>query len=219
VKPSHVVNGIELFDYDALVRSRAKKRWSPRKAHLLDEDDLYQSGWCGLIRAAEEFDHSRGFKFMTLAYRYVDGFMLRELYGEEWAPEHLFKTGDPEAGSKVRRILPASAVFRSDEAEAVAFERREARPDWRAQLREAYVDVAKALSERERLVVGARVFGEHTLREVGQVLGVTHQRAKQIQQGAALKARAASVRYPKRRQIEAEEPWKPSPAVAGAVPA
>ena len=41
------------------------------------DDDLYQVGCIGLIKAADRFDEKRGFKFSTYAVAWIDGNIRR----------------------------------------------------------------------------------------------------------------------------------------------
>lgn len=47
--------------------------------NAIDYDDIYGEGCMGLIKAAEMFDPSKGFKFSTFACRYIAGFILRSI--------------------------------------------------------------------------------------------------------------------------------------------
>lgn len=216
---SFVRNGIELFDYEQLVWSRARRRWAPRFSSRADVEDFYQVGWIGLIECADHFDHSRGVAFMSLAYRYVDGFILSECYALEWEPHYLL-VGKRKLAPEQRRTLRASSdVFPTDLSAKNAMESREARPDWRSSLREAYVDLTKRLAERERLVLGARVLGGHTQPAIAQALGVSPQRVDQIVKNATKKARESGRPYQRRLSVRGEETWRPSPPCAEAVSA
>jgi RNA polymerase sigma factor (sigma-70 family) len=213
-RPSHVVNGIELFDYEALVRSRAWARWRRFKAPSASFADYYQEGWIGLTRAAERFDHTRGVKFLTYAYQYVDGYILLAMYGMQWAPAYLLK-GVHAEHPKV--MLPAALAFHSEEAERRAFQAIPARPDWRTTLRELYVDMTKALPERERYVLAQSSIGERTLTELGVELGVSTARVGQIRDKAIERVHESQRRYARKRPTPHEETWKP--ASRAAVPA
>ena len=54
-----------------LVRSRASYFFRSH-GNDLDLEDLVQSGMLGMIRAAEKFDLSLGYKFTTYAYKWID---------------------------------------------------------------------------------------------------------------------------------------------------
>lgn len=54
-----------------LVRSRASYFYRSH-GNDLDLEDLVQSGMLGMIRAAEKFDLSLGYKFTTYAYKWID---------------------------------------------------------------------------------------------------------------------------------------------------
>lgn len=54
-----------------LVRSRASYFYKSH-GNDLELEDLVQSGMLGIIRAAEKFDNSLGYKFTTYAYKWID---------------------------------------------------------------------------------------------------------------------------------------------------
>lgn len=66
-----------------LVHSIASKRYSQFK-HKYTYEDLFQEGCVGLMKATNRFDSSRGIKFSTYAYSYVDGAILRMTESDKW---------------------------------------------------------------------------------------------------------------------------------------
>jgi RNA polymerase sigma factor for flagellar operon FliA len=60
----------------------------------------------------------------------------------------------------------------------------------RTELREALAEAIAALPEREKVVVTLYYYEELTLREIGEVLGVTESRVSQLHTKAILRLRA-----------------------------
>ncbi|WP_051585752.1 sigma-70 family RNA polymerase sigma factor [Caldanaerobius polysaccharolyticus] len=61
-----------------LVRSRAFKYFK-KYNHRLDEEDLVQCGFMGLMKAAERFDFKKEVKFVTYATWWIDQYILRNI--------------------------------------------------------------------------------------------------------------------------------------------
>ena len=55
----------------------------------LDRDDLVGAGVVGLIKAVDQFDHSRDVKFETYAIALVRGAILEMLREEDWVPRSI----------------------------------------------------------------------------------------------------------------------------------
>ena len=71
-----------------------------RSAHFLELTDLAQFGVFGLVRAVDKFDPSRGYKFCTYAYRWIQQFISRSInYYERQI--HL-----PDESARCARNLP-----------------------------------------------------------------------------------------------------------------
>jgi DNA-directed RNA polymerase specialized sigma subunit len=68
-----------ITDNLGLVRKMAHKYVKRVTDNALDYDDLYGEGCVGLIKAAEMFDETKGFKFSTFACNYIAGFILRSI--------------------------------------------------------------------------------------------------------------------------------------------
>ncbi|NFC86284.1 sigma-70 family RNA polymerase sigma factor [Clostridium botulinum] len=66
-----------------LVHSIANKRYKQFK-HKYSYEDLFQEGCLGLMKAVNRFNSSRGIKFSTYAYPYVDGQILRMIERDKW---------------------------------------------------------------------------------------------------------------------------------------
>ena len=67
------------------------------------------------------------------------------------------------------------------------------------EVKEALAEAISSLPEREKLVVTLYYYEELTLREIGEVLGVTESRVSQLHTKAILRLKAASRRRDRRR--------------------
>ncbi len=72
--------------------------------------------------------------------------------------------------------------------------------------REALAEAIAALPEREKIVITLYYYEELTLREIGEVLGVTESRVSQLHTKAILRLRARLAALPPVRQRGAERP-------------
>jgi RNA polymerase primary sigma factor len=208
------------------------KHYNGRGLSLLD---LVQEGNIGLMKAAERFDHRRGFKFSTYATWWIRQGITRALADQSRTirvPVHM--TEAYQRVTKATRRL-AQRLGRSPSLKEVAgvvdstsdrvaqtiqvfqdvvslehpigdgetllgdfIQDKEApQADSQVGLKELTREVARALgalSPREAAVIRLR-FGigqgeAMTLEEVGQTLGVTRERIRQIEEKALMKLRA-----------------------------
>jgi RNA polymerase sigma factor (sigma-70 family) len=166
----------------ALVVAMAKRTRIPN----VEFSELVSEGNMALLRSIEKFDVARGFKFSTYACRSIlKSFnrlatktgRYRRLFPTEFDPE--LEQSDPEA--------------RRDETE---------RKDALDELHEVLKRNRAGLSPLERRVLNERFPGGpkadrvRTLAEVGQVVGLTNERVRQIQNAALTKLRAVMVEEP-----------------------
>lgn len=154
-------------------------------------DELVSAGLDALMRAAELFDESKGFRFSTYAVRAIETRMNRHIW-QFSAPLRrscsLVRTAGPDAASP-RHVEsadlcvaggpgPGDQVAESDHAETCAAVVHEAL----ARLRPRYAQVL-----RLRYGIGCE---PHNLIQIGEAMGVSKQRAAQL----AAKA-VAEIRY------------------------
>lgn len=161
----------------ALVLAMAKRT----RMSEVDFGELVSEGNMALLRAVEKFDPSRGFKFSTYACRAILKAFSRIA----------LKT------SRYRNAFPAEfdpAMERSNYQET---RRSDIEQDAVEELQRIIGENRAMLSDVERTVIEARFAinrGEDatamTLEEVGQVIGVTKERVRQIQNKALEKLRS-----------------------------
>lgn len=160
----------------ALVIAMAKRT----RINSVEFGELVSEGNMALLRAVEKFDVSRGFKFSTYACRAILKAFNRLATKAGRYREHFPAEFDP-------------SLERSDEIERRHADQRELALE---DLEHVLARNVAALTDVERQVVGARFAvggGERmrTLEEVGQLVGLSKERVRQVQQGALAKLRAA----------------------------
>ncbi len=142
--------------------------------------DLVSDGNMSLIRAVEKFDYTRGYKFSTYA---------------TWAIVKNFARSIPsELRHQERFRTSADEVFlTTPDQRSNPYEQQSLRDLRQSQIAKIF----DRLDEREQQVIRAR-FGlgpdqqPRTLREVGQLLGVTKERVRQLETRAIHKLRQAA---------------------------
>ena len=218
--------------------------------HKLDHDDLVQTGYIGMLRAAETFDNSLGNTFTTCAVFWIrqaisrtvcdEGFTIRipvhmveriskisqiERNNQGCSQEELIDLVQIETGLDEISILQAISYrerimspvylnqFTSDdhEGELIDFIPQEGEPldeevINRMHLEEIIATAKEVLNPREYLIIDRR-FGlsdqrTRTLEEVGNELGVTRERIRQIEAKALRRLKHFLT---KRRIVEIED--------------
>jgi len=166
-----------------IVQSNLRLVVSIAKRHVMASEDFFQlvsDGNMSLIRAVEKFDYARGNKFSTYA---------------SWAIMKNFARTIPGEFRQKDRFRPTS--------EELFLSKEDQRTDQRMlesaqQLRERQVSqILDNLDDREQKIIISR-FGldynqePQTLKEVGEQLGVTKERIRQIEARALIKLRQAA---------------------------
>lgn len=156
---------------ERLINANMRLVVSIAKRHLAKADSLWEllsDGNMSLIRAVEKFDFGRGFKFSTYASWAIMKNFARSIPDETRHRER-FVTGHEQA-------FELAPDRRGNEQEALAFQEQHSRQVNR---------LLEHLEPREREIVRMRAgldnFAEEmTLEEIGQQLGITKERVRQL---------------------------------------
>jgi RNA polymerase primary sigma factor/RNA polymerase sigma factor len=166
-----------------IVKSNLRLVVSIAKRHVAGNDDFFQlvsDGNMSLIRAVEKFDFSRGNKFSTYA---------------SWAIMKNFARTIPDEFRQKDRFRPTSEeLFLSREDQRSDRYSLESAQTQRAQ---QVSRIMESLDDREQKIIISRFGLDYsqeplTLKEVGEELGVTKERIRQIEARALSKLRAAA---------------------------
>lgn len=160
-------------------------------------EDAVQDGMLGLLRAAELWDESRGVKFSTYAVYWIRQAVLRGRDEADLIVIPSYHRGEARSGLRARlrpaRLDPApdrDGWWRRDGdgegLHAVVPEPDPAHPT-RYDLGRV---LAHCYTEQQRQVLEARARGE-TLEQIGDRMGVTRERVRQIQLSAYAAVREA----------------------------
>ena len=95
-----------LIDSQAPMVRRIALHLADRLDRLVDVDDLIQSGFIGLMEAAQRYDPSTGVPFDAFALTRVRGAMVDELRRNDWCPRSLRQQG--KSIRKARNTLEQS---------------------------------------------------------------------------------------------------------------
>ncbi len=160
------------------VYTRAKKFYG----YFLTLEDRVQHGVLGLIKAINRFDVDRGYKFITYASMWVDNAIRRSLHSTETViriPVHA------QGKHKIITRSIDAMVSNDDGVSEYAYsdlpsvaEDDHLLLDW-DKAKKAF----EGLSERNQFIIRNRIYTDEplTLKEVGDLLGVSRERIRQLQ--------------------------------------
>ena len=198
-----------ILTYAPLVKYVAGRLGSGLPAHV-DEGDLVSYGLLGLIGAIERYDPDRDIKFETYAISRIKGAIIDELRALDWVPRSV-RSRAREIERAIGELeesltdISRSSIAALDELWSTSGEGdqvslldtiedttgpRPADVLDATEMREALADAIARLPEREKLVVTLYYYEELTLREIGEVLGVTESRVSQLHTKAILRLKA-----------------------------
>ncbi|HEY0983201.1 MULTISPECIES: sigma-70 family RNA polymerase sigma factor [unclassified Schlesneria] len=163
-----------------LIRSNLRLVVSIAKKHMKPNSNFFEmvsDGNISLIRAIEKFDYTRGFKFSTYASWAIMKNFARSIPAEYTQLER-FRTGNEE-------VFHQASDPRSERLNEEVVNKRQ---------HEALMQILSQLDPRERDIIVSR-YGlkegkpAQTLEQVGQKLGVTKERIRQLESRALQKLR------------------------------
>src|SRR6187200_809404 len=163
--------------YAPLVKYVAGRMSSGLPSHV-EEADLISYGLLGLISAIERFEPEREIKFETFAITRIKGSIIDELRSLDWVPRSV--------RTKAREIERANAKLEHELHRAPTDPAMEMDT---TEMKDRLADAIARLPEREKLVVALYYYENLTLREIGEVLGVTESRVSQLHTKAVLRLR------------------------------
>src|SRR6187397_409653 len=195
--------------YSPLVKFVAGRTGARLPSHV-DQADLISYGMLGLVEAMERFDPDREIRFETFAMQRVRGAIIDELRSLDWVPRSVrSRARDIEqANSKLEHELGRAptdaelserlgmseedlqeALLQISNSSILALEELWMTPDASGD-KVSLLETIQDLPERETLVVALYYFENLTLREIGEVLGVTESRVSQLHSKAVLRLRS-----------------------------
>jgi RNA polymerase sigma factor for flagellar operon FliA len=205
--------------YSPLVKYVSGRMASGLPAHV-DEADLISYGLGGLINAIDRFEPAREIKFETYAITRIKGAIIDELRSLDWVPRSVrARAREKEMATELKISvedfqdfllqISNSTVAALDELWTVSDSSGDAvslldtihdpdAPDPAAvmdqtDLKDRVAEAIARLPEREKLVVALYYYENLTLREIGEVLGVTESRVSQLHTKAVLRLRSRLV--------------------------
>jgi RNA polymerase sigma factor (sigma-70 family) len=194
-------------------RSLSRRRSAPPTAAAVDYDDLFAAGCLGLLRAAKNFEPTRGFAFATYALWWVRHYVTREVEnvastvrypvhyqakcraaGQSTRPtvhrlDLPIRGGDDETSTRLDVLPDEDAPLPDEDADAR-----------RAPARLAELMNRARLSPRQRFVLRMRAEHSETLGQVGKRIGLSRERIRQIERQAIMRLRVAA-------GVPADAPW------------
>jgi RNA polymerase sigma factor for flagellar operon FliA len=152
---------------------------------MVDIADLINDGYLGLLDATRFFDATRGVCFERYARRRIRGAMLDGLRGRAWVPRLIRKETNPrvligkpfdDALEELIDLSPTSDFVPEPEE------------------RQQVYRLVTTLPRRSRQVMHLYFFEEHSMKEIGSILGVSEARVSQIRSRAIEKLREQTQR-------------------------
>ncbi len=170
--------------YSPMVKFVAGRLGAGLPSHVEDAD-LISYGLVGLIGAIERFEPERGIKFETFAMTRIRGSIIDELRSLDWVPRSV--------RSRAREIEQAQAKLEHELQRAPTADEGAADPQEALasnEVKDRLTEAIGSLPEREQLVVALYYYENLTLREIGEVLGVTESRVSQLHTKAVMRLKS-----------------------------
>lgn len=180
-----------------LVHMVARRYFNSLIHNLNEYDDLISAGTLGLIHALERFDPKRGYRFSSFAVTCIWGFMMRDnrnlfmekykainsRYDVPYFTHSLYTTSNSGAGDD-EPMESLRMVKGADDGGAFVQQLDDASEE---EYFQSVVEVVLSLADkRERQIVimlfGLDGKGTRTLREIGETMGISHERCRQLKE-------------------------------------
>ncbi len=186
---------------DGLVYKFALKYYNRQSRRPIEIEDVAQVGRMAMVRAARTFDANRGVKFSTFAGNYIIHEILNDLRKHTGVihvpPDGISRptyVAKKKAARKVESIDYTEGFDLHDRGDRHVGEDLERREE-----KEILDSALRTLSGRDEDVMRRRLKG-HTLKAIGEALGVTKERVRQIETRARVDVFAAAARL---RRVDA----------------
>lgn len=171
----------------------------PNRLPWIAYEDVVGAGFEGLVRAAQTFDPARGNQFSTYAFWWAKAKIRRFLRGERGRGMAV-----PENRKEFKRTGELVSSRGGEEwdqgAEVADFRRAETDPALKLWCSPDYAEQRRCLDWRSRVLLYLRTVAAMTLEEVGECMGITRERVRQLEEEAARKLAAFRVRRARRTQ-------------------
>lgn len=183
---ARIVNGIDLAAHGGLI-GRVVARYRGSIGGILEWEDLFQEGWLGLYKAAQRFDPAKGFKFSTYANWWIRHQIQRAIMDKRRTirvPIHA-QNAARDRGERIpydALSLNVPLDPTNPEAEWIDMLRGEGDPESdadSADMAEHVRGAVDALPEMPRRAVRGRFWGDYTLREIADDVGLSRERIRQ----------------------------------------
>ena len=185
-----------------------------------DRDDLYSLGCWGLLDAARKFDSSKGVSFKTYSYIRIKGTIIDELRKNTFGGQVMVKKQQELLGAiknaqqrkqgavteddiakelgvsvdKVRKMIEQTSTMHVSSMDDQDYELKSSSKVEEelehSEQRAVLVKAVDSLPENEKMVISLYYHEEMSLKEIGEVLGVSESRVSQLHKKAILTIRA-----------------------------
>lgn len=181
---------------------RLAMNFAIKRRHIrLQFEDVFGLCILGLMQAAKGFNPDRGYRFSTMAMKCMSNIISR--YAAKWRDQiqmprdYQTKALSPQASAAVKRTKRAlynsvSVSVENEDGMSVADYMVAAPPQpefGEDDFKNLAAKIAR-LREQDRFVLTSRFLEERTLEEVGQMIGVTRERVRQIEAQAIQRLQA-----------------------------
>ena len=166
---------------DALVESNLKlvcKVASRYKHPSTDSDDFLAEGVRGIMKAADKYDMNANASFATYAYQWIRHFCGRHL--ETFTKQPWHQRLDKPITMKTGTVTTVASLFADD---SMGQEELYEKFELIERVQQAIAIFCEDLKEREEIIFQKRTVSEDplTLQDLGDSLGITKERVRQIE--------------------------------------